>query len=615
MSFITGFVGGLATSVNKRLEDDLERTYDKVSKLSALRAKTIAEGSSKHASQFKSYETGLNSLSSIVGNDMDLVDYLINQSGGSIEAATAKATEIQNAVANTSGKFNAYDLLGLEQRQGNIAKITAKQIAQKIKGAYVPPPKVTGETAVGLNQLFNYDISPSINRETDQLLSASGIVFNKKENDVSYASTLTSSGERTKFINAYNENDSRKRAIKFGHIAENTAFLMGATDDPKKIEELTLQYNVAKGEIEVHKSIIRDLDNKDSDPKPFTLNETNSLKKQVAGELNIYSGAKLASPLSGAGGFEGKEWVSNYEKSEQGSFLLAETNRVVSHLAYIKTEVTKDGKTFSDKSPNVILDTQNEILSFIRRGIDYKIKYDVDANGYPTVTVLGKHINEYDSILNELNTSGIYIEDPEDIGDQVTSSTTLDSAFKSFFPSDLFELAPKYEELKREDIMSADKNTSSTDKNTTVQKEMSELNNIYSAWRSEYPQAPGSNFLNFYKDKYKTKLTDQNIMSATFPANENNNDSTTWFSGLFAKSEEEKFESKLKENKGVSYALSGQKFNGIEVNKIVVTNSGTILLNVTYDDGQTSSISMLHPNYNTIVNAGFSLQAAIESNE
>ena len=110
MSFFTGFAEGFATSVDRRLRDDLERTYDKVSKLSALRAKTIVEGSTKHANEFKSYETGLNSLASIVGNDMDLVDYLVNQSGGSIEAATAKAQEVQNAVANSGGKETAYSL-------------------------------------------------------------------------------------------------------------------------------------------------------------------------------------------------------------------------------------------------------------------------------------------------------------------------------------------------------------------------------------------------------------------------------------------------------------------------------------------------------------------------
>ena len=52
MSFFTGFAEGFATSVDRRLRDDLERTYDKVSKLSALRAKTIVEGSTKHANEF-----------------------------------------------------------------------------------------------------------------------------------------------------------------------------------------------------------------------------------------------------------------------------------------------------------------------------------------------------------------------------------------------------------------------------------------------------------------------------------------------------------------------------------------------------------------------------------
>ena len=406
MSFFTGFAEGFATSVDRRLRDDLERTYDKVSKLSALRAKTIVEGSTKHANEFKSYETGLNSLASIVGNDMDLVDYLINQAGGSIEAATAKAQEVQNAVANTSGKFTAYDLLGLEQKQGNRPKVTAKQIAQKIKGAYVPPAKVTGETAVGLNQLFNYDISPSINRETDQLLSASGITFdNKKVDSTPFIETLSSSGERTKFINAYNEEDSRKRAIKFGHIAENISVLMGMTDNKAELEDLQNQYDIATGEIEIHKTIIKNIDDKFQPPEPFNEASKRGMRKDILSQINILSGLEYTVKLDGTGGFNGNEWFGSYKNKEQGRFLLNKTNKIVDELSDINSYYIGSGKnikTFTDANPNVVQNTRTKILNFISEGKDYNIVYGKDSNGNPTVDVLPARLSVDNAYASEI---------------------------------------------------------------------------------------------------------------------------------------------------------------------------------------------------------------------
>ena len=51
MSFGQGFVTGLADSLATGLKDDMEKTYDKISQMSALRAKTIVEGSQKHRSE------------------------------------------------------------------------------------------------------------------------------------------------------------------------------------------------------------------------------------------------------------------------------------------------------------------------------------------------------------------------------------------------------------------------------------------------------------------------------------------------------------------------------------------------------------------------------------
>jgi hypothetical protein len=340
MSFGQGFVTGLADSLATGLKDDMEKTYDKISQMSALRAKTIVEGSEKHATEFSSFKDGLKSIAAVVNNDMDLVDYLVDQAGGNIDAALAKANEVKNAVANTSGKFSAYDLLGLEQRKNN-PSITATQIANRIKGAYVPPPKVSGEMAVGMNQLFRKDISGAINTETDELLSASGITFDKKQdNDVPFIETLSSSGERTKFINAYNEEDSRKRAIKFGHIAENIAVLMGMTDNEAELADLQNQFEIATGEVEIHKTIIKNIDDKYKPPEPFNQASIKSLTKDILGQLNVYSGIEYNVPLKGEGGYAAEGFLPKYKEKQEGRFLIDKANQIVNQLSNINSYYT-----------------------------------------------------------------------------------------------------------------------------------------------------------------------------------------------------------------------------------------------------------------------------------
>ena len=408
MSFITGFVGGLATSVNKRLEDDLERTYDKVSKLSALRAKTIAEGSSKHASQFKSYETGLNSLSSIVGNDMDLVDYLINQSGGSIESATAKATEIQNAVANSGGKETVYSLLNMERRQGDFPKITAKQIAQKIKGVYVPPPKVTGETAVGLNQLFNYDISPSINRETDQLLSASGIKINQDDAvDLNGYTTLTSRGERSNFIRAYNEDDPKKRAYLMSSLATNLHMQLAnltTEDDPTGSisDNINNQIIQATNEVEIYKHVSKNIDLSDNNnnPKSFTPAVYQSMKSNIMEQLVNRTGSKVQK-VGGLFFQQGGKLIQALQSNVQAKKLDEKAEAITNDLNRLQTTQFDNGKTFFDGNPTFVETTRTEIVNLLSKNIDYEFRFSGLDGPTPQVSVVPKRISNESSILDE----------------------------------------------------------------------------------------------------------------------------------------------------------------------------------------------------------------------
>mgnify|MGYP000091149524 FL=1 len=664
MSFGQGFVTGLADSLATGLKDDMEKTYDKISQMSALRAKTIVEGSQKHATEFKSFKDGLKSIAAVVNNDMDLVDYLVDQAGGNIDAALAKANEVKNAVANTSGKFSAYDLLGLEQRK-NSPSITATQIANRIKGAYVPPPKVSGEMAVGMNQLFRKDISSAINTETDELLSASGITFDKKQDDdVPFIETLSSAGERTKFINAYNEKDSRKRAIKFGHIAENIAVLMGMTDNEAELADLQNQFDIANSEVEIHKTIIKNIDNKFQPPKPFEEAAKRGMRKDILSQLHVYAGLEYAVKLDGTGGFNGNEWFGSYKNKAQGRFLLDKANKIVNELSFINSYYMGSGKnmkTFTDVDPDVVQNTRTKILNLISEGKDYEIKMGQDTSGNPTVDVIPARVDVDVAYANEIsamdNLLGEFRQISEDT-DEISTAAMLQnletdieattdsfvSPFKPFFSqafvADSGETETPFPPQENrvpipENItqlmsdVNVDVGNISTTPTVSAMNEAAEVNELekrFAIFTAKFPQAPPSDpklgFLPWYKKNYpNTFLNDQQIMglSGAVPTT---NQNTGIFSGIksalkagvnMGVTPEIQYQQELKKNKGAEYNLTGQTFDNIKVNKVMVTNAGTIQLEITEENGSTTKIGSLHPKYTKLVEAGFDLQKAVES--
>lgn len=627
MSFFTGFAEGFATSVDRRLRDDLERTYDKVSKLSALRAKTIVEGSTKHANEFKSYETGLNSLASIVGNDMDLVDYLVNQAGGSIEAATAKAQEVQNAVANSGGKETAYSLLNMERRQGNSPKITATQIAKKIKGVYVPPPKVTGETAVGLNQLFNYDISPSINRETDQLLSASGVKINQDDAiDLNGYTTLTSKGERSNFIRAYSEDDPKTRAFLMSSLATNLHMKLAnltTEDDPtgSVSNNLNNQIIQATNEVEIYKHVSKNIDLSDANnnPKSFTPTVYQSMKSNIMEQLVNRTGSEVQK-VSGLFFQQGGKLIQALQSNVQAKKLDEKAEEITNDLNTLQTMRLDNGKTFFDGNPTFVETTRTEIINLLAKNIDYKLILSGLDGPTPQVSVVPKRISNESSILDEFQS------ETEEILEEQIAMSDIKPAF------DLTIFTGMKNQM--DDVVSSGGVNKNLKINLTEDQQYDNENG--EAWlnktrdnkiKTQSEAAAGgqqvveeedleaifNEFKRLFPNSTYTRSEVLGMYGTAKPKKE------SMLSRLFnpTVSPEVEYQRKLKKEakakKGLTYNVTGQKFNGIEINKITVASYGTITLDITRDNGTKDSISMLHQDYDKIIEAGFDLQKAVES--
>ena len=219
MSFGKGFVTGLSDTLRINLQSDMDATKTKIADMARIRAETIARESGKHATEYKAYEKDLEQLAGYLDNDMDMVQYLVDQNNGDISLAKTEADKLKTAISNSGAKYTMYDLLGLQKRQGDkIDRVTANQIVSRFVPAYVPPPKVEGELAVGLDRFFRKDISPEINQQTDLLVSASGVI--SPERSDANVPVLSSTGEQTQLIDAYSEPSPNIRAYKFSNIVQ-----------------------------------------------------------------------------------------------------------------------------------------------------------------------------------------------------------------------------------------------------------------------------------------------------------------------------------------------------------------------------------------------------------
>lgn len=199
-SFGLSLLGGIAEGAEKNIRRDLDLTEQRISDLARIRAETIAKESGKHATKFSSTKDSIREMASLVDNDMDIVQYVMDTEG-SLEGAKAKLQEISSAVK--LNRYSAYELLGLQKRQGSNVKITAAQMANTLVPEYKVPPIDEEYLAVGTANLFRGPITPNIENLSNQYINVSGV--NRKRSDVGvigeYPSVLDSTGEKDWYFN------------------------------------------------------------------------------------------------------------------------------------------------------------------------------------------------------------------------------------------------------------------------------------------------------------------------------------------------------------------------------------------------------------------------------
>ena len=376
MSFAQGLLTGLSDTLRINLQSDMDATKTKIADMARIRAETIARESGKHATEYKAYEKDLEQLAGYLDNDMDMVQYLVDQNNGDISLAKAEADKLKTAISNSGSKYNMYDLLGLQKRQGEkIDRVTANQIVSRFVPAYVPPPKVEGELAVGLDRFFRKDISPEINQQTDLLVSASGVI--SPERSDANVPVLSSTGEQTQLIDAYSEPSPNIRAYKFSNIVQGAelqradAIARGDTATVKKLDKII---TIANTEIQVHKANVKSLEDKD-DPKPFSISsiraQENKYTQNLVGLLDIKPSGKGVTGFDNQGGVI----VSQFENQTQIQKVTEIARRIVNEKNKLQLFVDPyTGEHILEARPDAMTAFDIELFDILKQNKDFEVR-------------------------------------------------------------------------------------------------------------------------------------------------------------------------------------------------------------------------------------------------
>lgn len=135
-NFAQGFITGLADSVNKEIQDDMDMFEKKKSRLGDLALEKSLTEDTRFKQESRDNLKKIQVMASALDTDADTIQFIYDQSGGSLEATAAYVEKLKNAQTAYGGKtiMPINKMLGIEKRTEG--KTTALQLAN-----YVTTPK------------------------------------------------------------------------------------------------------------------------------------------------------------------------------------------------------------------------------------------------------------------------------------------------------------------------------------------------------------------------------------------------------------------------------------------------------------------------------------------
>jgi len=165
-NFAKGFVTGLAKTVSKEIDDDMQQTEDNISRLAALRLERAANNEATNKKTRTEKASELKSMVSYLDGSTDAAQWMIDTYG--YDRARVVAQNL--AKQKQSLGLNPLDQIGLAQRNG--ASVTLDQLIDS-NTPYLSLgslDSVKGNVAVGFGKMFGGDDS-ALNR-LDELSSS-----------------------------------------------------------------------------------------------------------------------------------------------------------------------------------------------------------------------------------------------------------------------------------------------------------------------------------------------------------------------------------------------------------------------------------------------------------
>jgi len=169
-NFATGFVKGLAESVDERLKDDMQRTFDRVDRASDYHIRRRAEDEDRYKQEMKEVEGVLNELASFTDGDYDKAAQLYKHGGGTVAGGQRLVTTLTTA-REQDKDFNPSTLITYAENQTGGYSVgdyvdTFVNRPEQFSAAKLPKDARQG---VGLYQMFKPDVGSQIAKQVREV--------------------------------------------------------------------------------------------------------------------------------------------------------------------------------------------------------------------------------------------------------------------------------------------------------------------------------------------------------------------------------------------------------------------------------------------------------------
>ena len=393
MAFITGLIKGVASSLSRNIQADLDTYKDDIRTFGAKLFDTKQSNYQKYIEEFTENKKTVNEITNLLKGDTSATQYLIDTTG-SLSGALAQAQLIGQKVTESGGMLHPVNDFIKIARKPNV-NISVEQLAQTYTTPYKTMP-LGPMKPQGTMRFFDDDMSDNITSISNRLLDVSGIPQGEfgGGDDIKKAYDLAGTrGIRVWELNAPTDHGERASYL------QNAAFVarrkaLDTEDKPNKrllLEAAEIQHAADQA------SILHNLENKTE----LSRSDRDKIKKNFLERLSVVHGT-VTDKMYQMGSF-----VTGGMEATQLDILTEVSDNLMKEL----DTAMKFGVSYAEANYNINeAIRQNKVISF------FPITYE-DCTTAPDDTYLKGQFVMTDnlSLVNTGETYGEYYGGAENI--------------------------------------------------------------------------------------------------------------------------------------------------------------------------------------------------------